>query len=136
MTTKNQNYQYRQTKMMNKFFHYIMQYQRLSCEPLLSDLGELDLSGIDWVIVGGESGINARAMQESWVLHIKKQCEEQKVAFFFKQWGTWGSDGIKRNKKENGALLGNKLYREYPKFTISNSSKIESSTRDKETLFI
>lgn len=108
----------------------------LSCEPLISDLGELDLSGIDWVIVGGESGINARAMQESWVLHIKKQCEEQKVAFFFKQWGTWGSDGIKRNKKENGALLGNKLYREYPKFTISNSSKIESSTRDKETLFI
>lgn len=122
--------------MMNKFFHYIMQYQRLSCEPLLSDLGELDLSGIDWVIVGGESGVNARAMQESWVLHIKKQCEEQRVAFFFKQWGTWGSDGIKRNKKENGALLDNKLYREYPKFTISNSNKIESSIRGKETLFI
>ena len=108
----------------------------LSCEPLISDLGELDLSGIDWVIVGGESGSSARAMQESWVLHIKKQCEEQKVAFFFKQWGTYGSDGIKRNKKENGALLGNKLYREYPKFTISNSSKIESSIRGKETLLI
>lgn len=92
----------------------------LSCEPLLSDLGELDLSGIDWVIVGGESGVNARAMQESWVLHIKKQCEEQKVAFFFKQWGTWGSDGVRRNKKENGALLGNKLYREYPKFAKNN----------------
>lgn len=100
--------------MMNKFFHYITQYQRLSCEPLISDLGELDLSGIDWVIVGGESGSNARVMQESWVLNIKRQCEEQKVAFFFKQWGTYGSDGIRRNKKENGALLGNKLYREYP----------------------
>lgn len=108
----------------------------LSCEPLISDLGELDLSGIDWVIVGGESGSNARAMQESWVLNIKRQCKEQKVAFFFKQWGTWGSDGIKRNKKENGALLGNKLYREYPKFTISNSNKIESSIRGKEILFI
>lgn len=88
----------------------------LSCEPLISDLGKLNLSGIDWVIVGGESGFNARVMKESWVLNIKKQCEEQKVAFFFKQWGTWGSDGIKRNKKDNGALLDNKLYREYPKF--------------------
>lgn len=92
----------------------------LSCEPLISDLGELDLNGIDWVIVGGESGFNARAMQESWVLNIKKQCQEQKVAFFFKQWGTWGSDGVRRNKKENGALLDNKLYREYPKFTTNN----------------
>ena len=89
----------------------------LSCEPLISDLGELDLSEIDWVIVGGESGFNARAMKEPWVLNIKKQCEEQKVAFFFKQWGTWGSDGVRRNKKENGALLDNKFYREYPNFT-------------------
>ena len=100
--------------MMNKFFHYITQYQRLSCEPLISDLGELDLSGIDWVIVGGESGSNARVMQESWVLNIKKQCEEQKVAFFFKQWGTYGSDGIRRNKKENGALLQGQSFREMP----------------------
>lgn len=72
----------------------------LSCEPLISDLGELDLSGIDWVIVGGESGSSARAMQESWVLNTKKQCEEQKVAFFFKQWGTWGSDGKSEIKKK------------------------------------
>ncbi|MBD5165372.1 phage Gp37/Gp68 family protein [Helicobacter sp.] len=90
----------------------------LSCEPLLDDLGELDLRGIDWVVVGGESGFKARAMQESWVWNIQKQCEEQGVAFFFKQWGTWGSDGIKRNKKENGALLGGRLYREYPKFKV------------------
>lgn len=86
----------------------------LSCEPLISDLGELDLSGIDWVIVGGESGFNARAMQESWVLNIKNQCEEQNVAFFFKQWGTWGSDGVKRSKKENGALFQGKEYKQYP----------------------
>lgn len=87
----------------------------LSCEPLISDLGELDLRGIDWVIAGGESGANARAMKEEWVLNIKRQCEAQNVAFFFKQWGVWGSDGVKRSKKENGALLGGKIYQAYPK---------------------
>lgn len=92
----------------------------LSIEPLLDDIGKLDLSGIHWIVVGGESGFNARVMQESWVINIQKQCKEQNVAFFFKQWGTYGSDGIKRNKKENGALLGGKLYREYPKLTTHN----------------
>ncbi|RDU55154.1 phage Gp37/Gp68 family protein [Helicobacter sp. MIT 01-3238] len=87
----------------------------LSCEPLISDLGELDLRGIDWVVAGGESGANARAMKEEWVLNIKRQCEAQNVAFFFKQWGAWGSDGVKRSKKENGALLGGKIYQAYPK---------------------
>lgn len=87
----------------------------LSCEPLISDLGEIDLRGIDWVIAGGESGANARAMKEEWALNIKKQCEAQNVAFFFKQWGAWGSDGVKRSKKENGALLGGKIYQAYPK---------------------
>lgn len=87
----------------------------LSCEPLISDLGEIDLRGIDWVIAGGESGANARAMKEEWVLNIKRQCEVQNVAFFFKQWGAWGSDGVKRSKKENGALLGGKIYQAYPK---------------------
>ena len=61
----------------------------LSCEPLLEDLGELDLKGIDWVIVGGESGKNARPMHPDWVRNIQNQCEEQKVPFFFKQWGEW-----------------------------------------------
>lgn len=61
----------------------------LSCEPLLGDLGELDLTGIDWVICGGESGPNARPMHPDWVRNIQKQCKEQGVAFFFKQWGTW-----------------------------------------------
>lgn len=87
----------------------------LCCEPLLSDLGELDLSGISWVVVGGESGVRARRMQKEWVLNIKRQCEEQNVTFFFKQWGTYGEDGIKRSKKENGAKLGGKFYQEYPK---------------------
>jgi protein gp37 len=61
----------------------------LSCEPLLEDLGELDLSGIDWVICGGESGPGARPMHPDWVRNIQKQCQEQNVPFFFKQWGEW-----------------------------------------------
>lgn len=59
----------------------------LSIEPLLEDLGELDLSGIHWVIVGGESGAQARPMDPAWVDNIRRQCEAQGVPFFFKQWG-------------------------------------------------
>ena len=87
----------------------------LSCEPLLSDLGTLDLSGIDWVIVGGESGNQARPMQKEWVLNIKRQCEAQGVPFFFKQWGTYGEDGIKRDKKANGCMIEGVVYQEFPK---------------------
>ena len=87
----------------------------LSCEPLLCDLGAFGLGGIDWVIVGGESGSQARKMSKEWVLNIQRQCAEQGVPFFFKQWGTWGEDGIKRNKKENGCLIDGQLYQEWPK---------------------
>jgi protein gp37 len=62
----------------------------LSVEPLLEDLGPLDISGIHWVIVGGESGPKARPMKYKWIESIKNQCEEGDVAFFFKQWGGWG----------------------------------------------
>lgn len=86
----------------------------LSCEPLVEDLGELDLMGIDWVIVGGESGPKARPMQESWALNIRQQVEQQGVRFFFKQWGTWGADGIKRNKHANGKLLNGEIIQEMP----------------------
>jgi protein gp37 len=61
----------------------------LSCEPLLADLGSLDLRGIDWVIVGGESGSHGRPMHPGWVRRIKSQCEDAGVAFYFKQWGAW-----------------------------------------------
>ena len=86
----------------------------LSCEPLLEDLGNLNLDNIDWVIVGGESGAKARPMQIDWVLSIKEQCEKQGTAFFFKQWGTWGSDGIKRSKQLNGKKINGKIYQEMP----------------------
>lgn len=86
----------------------------LSCEPLIEDLGELDLTNIDWVIVGGESGPQARPMKEEWVLSIMRQAEEQGAAFFFKQWGTWGSDGIKRSKHKNGKLIEGKVLQAMP----------------------
>ena len=82
----------------------------LSMEPLLGPVDDLDLRGIDWVIVGGESGPGARAMQESWVLDIKEVCEQQGVAFFFKQWG-----GI--NKKKAGRLLQNRTWDGMPEIT-------------------
>lgn len=81
------------------------QVRFLSIEPLLEDLGRLPLAGIHWVIVGGESGKGARPMKESWVLKIKQQCDSRGVDFFFKQWGAWGKDGVKRSKHANGREL-------------------------------
>jgi len=81
---------------------------------LLEDLGEINLEGIDWVIVGGESGTSARPMNEEWAVSIMKQTEEQGAAFFFKQWGTWSMEGIKRNKKVNGKLILGKVYQKMP----------------------
>lgn len=88
----------RQTKAKVKF---------LSLEPLLGPLPNLNLIGIDWVIVGGESGHNPRPMNADWVLDIQKQCVDNDVAFFFKQWGG-------KNKKKNGRLLNGKTYDEMP----------------------
>ena len=79
----------------------------LSCEPLIGPLHNMNLNGIDWVIVGGESGRKARPIYESWVWDIKQQCDEQGSAFFFKQWG-----GV--NKKKTGRELGGRTYDEMP----------------------
>lgn len=87
----------------------------LSCEPLIGDLGCMNLKNIDWVIVGGESGPQARPMKEEWVFSIKKQADAQGAAFFFKQWGTWGSDGIKRSKHANGKKLKGRVYQKMPR---------------------
>ncbi len=81
----------------------------LSCEPLIGPLPELNLENIDWVIVGGESGRKPRPMDPDWVLDIQDQCEQAKVAFFFKQWGG-------TNKKKAGRLLKGKTYSEMPVF--------------------
>jgi protein gp37 len=90
----------------------------LSCEPLIEDLGKIDLTDIDWVIVGGESGAKARPMKPEWVRSILQQSEEQGAAFFFKQWGTWGSDGVKRNKKANGKALDGKIIQVIPQMAM------------------
>jgi protein gp37 len=79
----------------------------LSLEPLLDDLGELNLDEIDWVIVGGESGPGSRPMEIEWVRNIREQCLAQNVPFFFKQWG-----GV--NKKKTGRLLDGKTWDEWP----------------------
>ena len=80
----------------------------LSCEPLIGPLPNLDLSHIDWVIVGGESGRKPRPMKAEWVIDIKAQCRTAKFDFFFKQWGG-------TNKKKTGRLLRGKTYDEMPK---------------------
>lgn len=86
----------------------------LSIEPLLEDLGTLKLRGIDWVIVGGESGHQARPIKEQWVASIHRQCSKAGVAFFFKQWGAWGPDGIKRSKAANGRRFLGKEWNNMP----------------------
>jgi len=81
----------------------------ISFEPLLDDVGKIDFAKIDWAIVGGESGHHARQIDERWVLNIKKQCEEQNVLFYFKQWGG-------TNKKKTGRLLLGQTWDAMPDF--------------------
>ena len=80
----------------------------LSVEPLLEDVGEIDLTDIHWVIVGGESGPGARPMEKEWVISIRNQCRKSKVPFFFKQWG-----GV--NKKASGRRLEGKEWNQWPR---------------------
>ncbi|KJK04621.1 phage protein Gp37/Gp68 [Burkholderiaceae bacterium 26] len=92
--------------------HYLAatpaQTKFLSCEPLIGPLEDLCLTGIDWVIVGGESGQGARPMEEVWVQSIRRQCRSARVAFFFKQWG-----GVRKGK--NGRQLNGRTYDEMPR---------------------
>ena len=79
----------------------------LSLEPLIGPLENMNLTNIDWVIVGGESGNNPRYMNPDWVIDIQEQCEKNEVSFFFKQWGG-------KNKKKNGRILNGRTYDEMP----------------------
>jgi len=96
----------------------------LSMEPLLEHLGNIDLSGINWVIIGGESGPKARPMKPEWVERIKQQCENQNISFFFKQWGGWGADGKKRTKKANGRLLFGRTWDNMPDLFQSSYTSV------------
>jgi len=92
----------------------------LSIEPLLEDLGTIDLTGMSWVIVGGESGPGSRPMKEEWVLSIRDQCHDAGVPFFFKQWGG-------ARKKLTGRRLEGKFYDEFP--PILSSVNADESRR-------
>jgi protein gp37 len=103
----------------------------LSVEPLLEDIGRLDLRGIDWMIVGGESGAGARPMKKEWVLTLRDQCKRSGVPFFFKQWG-----GVRKAKA--GRRLEGKTYDEFPKrvrHPMMSSEDCVSAARNIEGLF-
>lgn len=80
----------------------------ISAEPLLESISNIDLNGIDWLIVGGESGHYARTLEKQWVLELKDLAKSTNTAFFFKQWGGF-------NKKKSGSELDGAFYKEYPK---------------------
>lgn len=80
----------------------------VSAEPLLESISEINLKGIDWLIVGGESGPQSRKMEESWAVELRNLAQENNIPFFFKQWGG-------TNKKKSGSLLQGKQYKQYPK---------------------
>lgn len=100
----------------------------LSLEPLLGPCASLDLSNIDWVIVGGESGPGAREMKKEWVMQIRKQCIKQNVPFFFKQWG-----GINKNK--TGRLLEGRTWDAMPIKIVNIEQEIEYNKSLKLTAF-
>ena len=85
----------------------------LSCEPLLGPL-DLDLRGIRWVIVGGESGHRARRMNPEWARSVRDQCTEAEVPFFFKQWGAYDEAGVRRGKKASGRTINGRTWDQQP----------------------
>lgn len=107
VTVENADYKYRIESL--KYSEAFVKF--LSIEPLIGPIGKLDIQGIDWVIVGGESGPNARIIEKDWVIDIQRQCNEQGVHFFFKQWGG-------KNKKKAGRLLDGKIYDAMPDVLI------------------
>jgi protein gp37 len=86
----------------------------ISFEPLIGSVGKVNLTDIDWAIVGGESGKDARPIKEEWIDQIHDQCNVYDTAFFFKQWGTWGKDNKKRSKKANGREYKGRTWDEMP----------------------
>ena len=92
----------------------------ISFEPLIGSVGNVDLKGIDWAIVGGESGRNARPIKEDWIDEIYEACSASGTVFFFKQWGSWGKDNKKRSKKANGREYRGKIWDGMPTSSIAS----------------
>jgi protein gp37 len=87
----------------------------LSMEPMVGEVNDLDLAGIHWVILGGESGPGSRPMNPEWVRYVRDRCDEEGVPFFMKQWGQHDADGIKaKSKKDNGCALDGIDHKEWP----------------------
>lgn len=86
----------------------------ISFEPLIGSVGRINLDGIHWAIVGGESGSKARPIKEEWIDEVHMQCEIYGTAFFFKQWGAWGKDNKKRSKKANGREYKGRTWDDMP----------------------
>ena len=103
VSVENRDYEYR----INDLRETGARVKFLSLEPLLGSLREVSFVGIDWIIVGGESGPGARPMKKSWVKAIRQQCRRRRIPFFFKQWG-----GV--NKKKAGRELDGRMYDEFP----------------------
>ncbi|MDO8802508.1 DUF5131 family protein [Phenylobacterium sp.] len=101
----------------------------VSAEPLLGDLGSINLSGIHWVIAGGESGRGARPMDIEWARNVRENCARQKVAFFFKQWGSFSSSGLRASKASNGRILDGRTWDELP-----GSLPIQTQAEEREPI--
>jgi len=112
VSVENQDYSFRIDHLRQTTAHI----KFLSLEPLLGPLPNLNLRGIDWVIVGGESGPGARLMKPEWVRDIRTQCHKAKVAFFFKQWG-----GV--HKSKTGRELDNRTWDDLPLAKLSRIQK-------------
>ncbi|MCV6599891.1 MAG: phage Gp37/Gp68 family protein [Alphaproteobacteria bacterium] len=98
--------------------------KHICCEPLLDDLGEIDLSQIKWVVGGGESGPNARQTKLEWVESLVKQCKKQHVHLYWKSWGTYGPDGVKRKKGDTDCSVNGKIYLSFPKDLMPDSGEL------------
>jgi protein gp37 len=92
----------------------------ISFEPLIGSVGTVNLKGIDWAIVGGESGRSARPIREEWIDEIFDRCAVHNTAFFFKQWGTWGKDNKRRSKKANGRIYRDQIWDQMPRAALSS----------------
>lgn len=98
----------------------------VSFEPLIEAVGNVDLGGIDWAIVGGESGKSARPIREQWIDEIYTQCVRSRTAFFFKQWGTWGKDNRRRSKSANGREYRGRTWDDMP--DLSGTMRLSGET--------
>jgi protein gp37 len=109
VSVENKDYQYR----IDLLRRSKAKYKFISFEPLIGPVSNLFLEGIDWVIVGGESGPKSRKIDIEWVRYIRDCCIKQKIPFFFKQWG-----GL--NKKKNGSILDMKYWKQYPELVTQS----------------